>query len=181
MTALSVSNPTDEGSNLGRKLVLHKVPFPSKENEEEDTFVLVTIVETKQVPGCWGRDKMHEGWRAEDESGLSYYVNWTTFDDASMTPAWSWHTQDKYGNPESWYDITQGLLEPIPFRPRFMERFKDVLHYCEKHRRLDYFERGPAYGRFAKEEGFSDPPACFDCLLKRPPVESPPRGWKGWR
>jgi hypothetical protein len=174
---------TDNHPQIGRKIVLHSVPFPARENVEEDEFFLVTIVEVKTgVPGCWDRKNTYEGLRAVDENGKSYFSTWDSFPDDSMTPRWLWNTEDG----ESWYDVTQGIFEPIPFRPAFLNRpgFSEVVHYCEKHQTLNEVERSQVFVEFAKSQGFSDPPMCFQCLAKKPSVSLngwKGYGWRGWR
>jgi hypothetical protein len=86
-----------------------------------DSEVDVRIVESKIVKGMWaGND--HLGYRAEDDAGKSYYCNWNSFPDDSMTPMWHWwcdkelwedaEIDAKYtGAPYLYKDGTQGRLE----------------------------------------------------------------------
>jgi len=164
-------------SQIGRLIILHKVPFPYQ-SEEEDEFVLIEIVETRQVPAVWEPDKTYEGWKALGEDGVHYYCNWSSFPDDSMTPSWSWN--DEHEN--IWYDVAQGIYAPIPFRPDFVDRYHAVIHYCERHKRLDYYNKSEAWKNICLEEGHRPSNPCFDCFTKRPEKEEKaPKTWVGWR
>ena len=138
---------------------------------------MVTISETRKVPGSWQPDKKYEGWKAISEDGKTYFCNWEVFPDNSMTPAWAWTDEDG----EVWYDVCQGIHEPIPFKPWFVYRYYAIIHYCERHRRLDYINRSESWREFAIEQGVRTDNPCFDCLLKKPSYEETRKGWKGWR
>ena len=161
---------------VGRSLILHTVPFPA-ESDEVDRFMMVTIAETREVPGTWDQSKTHPGWRAIGENNKSFYCNWEVFPDDSMTPAWSW--ADEEG--KAWYDVCQGIYQPIPFKPWFVDRYYAVIHYCEKHRRLDYFRDSEAWRKMCEEDGHDPNNPCFDCMMGKPAYEETQKGWKGWR
>lgn len=164
-------------SNIGRKIILHKIPFPEN-SKEKDEFVLVSIDKIKEVPCLYNRKEYQEGWRAVDASGNHYYCNWQYFPDDSMTPTWSW--QNEQG--QAWYDVTQGLSR-IPFHPVFVEQFSDIIHYCPEHQRLDYINnfQNDAWINFAKNQGRSLKNPCFDCLIGLEPVGKKEGNWNGWR
>lgn len=164
---------------IGRKFVLHSVPFPGNPSEKsEDTFVLVSVKELKDVPCIWEQGKFRSGFRAESEDGRNFYNNWDVYDDASSSPLWFW--SDERGN--AWYDICQGIFDNIPFRPSFMDKYDEILHYCSSHQRLDYKEtHSAAKNDFAKSQGHSKTPYCFHCLLNKPAITVEIKGWKGWR
>ena len=158
-------------NQTGRKIILHKHAFPAEENNTPDVFVVVTIVEVKKVHGDYDVDKEYDGYRAVDMDGNNYYCNWEYFPNTSTTPTWSWHrplngTYEETNHFESWYDVTQNILEPIMHRPKFVDQFPGIVHYCEKHKRItqieDYFSK------------------CFYCEIGDPPYENTNKKWNGW-
>ncbi len=151
-------------SIIGRKLVLHTVAFP-EHSTEEDKFVLVEVVETRPVKCCWRPEETAEGWKAIGEDGRSYYCCWDSFPDDSMSPRWMW-----YCDEEPWHDVCQGIFADIPSKPKFVDKYSEVLYYCDKHRRLDYKERVLAGSTYD----------CFYCYLKHPPKKVEDEHWKGW-
>ena len=156
---------------------MHCEAFPQNMRAEDapDRFVLVTILEEKNVPGMWGRGT-YKGYRASGDDGRVYLLNWSSFPDDSMTPTWMWYLEmDEKDdaaihkaikeNDAAWYDVTQGMTF-IPFRPRIVDQYPDVIEYCSTHQRLSY----------------KDHDGCFYCKHGLdgglPPVD---HSWKGWR
>lgn len=167
-------------SQIGRKLVLHSVPFPDLEKKETDRFVIIEIIETKDVPDMWcNKTHKNHGWKAKSEDGRYFFCNWSSFPSDSMTPAWIWYeaNENHKGFKGEWYDIT--MVRNAPGLPPELKD-NDVVGYCEKHRKIYEID-----GYLFPEE---DAPNCFDCYLdwkypeKREKMvhgikEGP---WKGW-
>jgi hypothetical protein len=128
---------------VGEKIVLHNVAFPSKSNKM-DTFVAVTVIETKQVPCVWGGSSGGLGILAESADGRKFRCNWETFPSDSGSPYWMWYMdgweKDKGLNVEDfiWYDVTQGLMFEVDFEPIFLPQFSDILGHCQIHKSLYY-------------------------------------------
>lgn len=157
--------------NIGDHILLHNIAFPqnSLKEDEPDRFVLVEVIESRDVPGMFGKDT-YKGYRARGEDGRFYLCNWTSFPDDSATPTWMWFRE----MPESemhdaikqddaaWYDVTQGLPF-ITFKPVWLDRYSEYVHWCPKHARLNYGE-------------------CFNCKYT-PDCHIPPSdySWKGWK
>jgi hypothetical protein len=120
-----------------------------------DTFVAVTVVETKHVPCMWGGSSGGLGVHAEAEDGRKFRCNWESFPSDSMSPYWMWHMdgweKDKGLdiNDFVWYDITQGLMFPVDFEPLFLPQFSDIISRCRDHHNLHYKTVG-----------------CFQCYLE---------------
>ena len=132
---------------IGDKLVLHSNMNPYN-NSVPDSFVEITVVEKKKVHYIYG-EGFGYGYRAVDESGKAYVCNWERYDSTSATPEWIWHleyTGDRNSkvdisafintNVVEWFDITQHLGYLIPFKPKFMSKYSDILGYCDKHSEL---------------------------------------------
>lgn len=161
---------------IGQKFVLHSVATPYHPDENEDRFVVVTVVETKEVPMSYDKSRKELGWRAEDKSGKSYTSCWTYFPDDSSSPRWAWWQDDAI----PWYDITQGIYEVIPFRPKFMDdpEVAEVIYFCDLHGRISSKDDSQAFIDLRKKHNISDDNFCFSCLCGHKP---PSLGWKGWR
>ena len=167
-------------SVIGQKRILHKNAFPYQNSyTEEDSFVCVTIVEEKEVPGDY-TDDIHTGWRAEDNEGNSYYVNWEYFGETSSTPTWMW--TDKYNC--IWYDICQGIYERLPVKPRIVDMFSDVLEWCEIHHYMDYKDKTTTQLmlKIIQEKGETPPEHIMHCCFcnYEPYTKIPKDTWKGW-
>jgi hypothetical protein len=159
-----------------KKLVLHSVAHPYGWGEDEDKIIVATIVEAKQVKGNYSSD-VFEGWRAVDKDGNAYYSQWESFDETSTAPRWRWYSDDL----TLWYDITQGIMEEIPFRPKFMddEEIASIIHYCDVHHILvqkddsKYLNGQPCYLCYAEQR---DPKKKQERLRR----EKENKKWKGW-
>jgi hypothetical protein len=156
-------------TNLNRKLVLHKVPFPSQ-SEEKDEFVVITIVEVKQVPNTWSKGT-NEGWRATDKNGKEYFCNWESFPDDSSSPSWSWNSRNEQGKFEEWFDVLQGLRDYVEYCPVFLNdpEISKIIDWCPDH--LCLFDKNSTNG-------------CFKCFLEKQygKKEKPniKKFWNGW-
>jgi hypothetical protein len=170
-----MSNKNTDFNWMGSRIVLHKNSSPGSA-PNPDTIVLITVVETKKVNGDFGT-KDQIGLRATDKDGNDYFNNWEVFDDLSHSPRYCW-----YDGNELWYDITQGLMERIPFRPVFMDQFKDVLAYCEIHQTLG--EVGH-YKEFAAKDLYPNQGPnrefCFDCFTGKHAYDPFENKWLGWK
>ena len=159
-------------SRMGEEFVLHKVPFPYQ-SEDEDKFVIVKVIEERDVRGTWGGGqytghKAEATWSSHKEyPGHIFICNWETFPDDSMSPMWTWYDRTRYDEPRNegqvdfdWYDITQGLHDIIPDIPKCL-RWYEKLKICFDHNHL-----------YLDEE-------CFSCKygLKHFPRK---RYWNGW-
>lgn len=163
-------------SQIGRKILLHTNSFPDRPNDAPDTFIAIEIVEVKPVKGSWSGEP-NEGWKAKGDDGHFWFVNWETFDDASMSPCWRWHCPELQ---KSAFDIEQGMWAPIPQRPKFLDKY-DFMGYCEEHKKL-----------YNKSDDV--PGMCFECWLEKQNPERArldrekkareealkPKPWNGW-
>lgn len=68
-----------------------------------DRDVVVTIVETRDVPDMWC-STIHKGAgiRAVDDSGKQYFCNWNGFPSDSTSPYWRWSSTSSSGVSEEW-------------------------------------------------------------------------------
>lgn len=160
----------------GDEFVLHKVPFPYQ-CDDKDEFVIVRITESQPVKGTWGGET-HSGykgvsfWSSNKEYGNHYFTcNWKSFPDDSMSPMWTWYDITRYEEVKDggkvdydWYDITQGLHDFIPGKPKCLDWFKD-LKFCKPHNRL-YID--------------DDGTGCISCKFNLDEVPQGPKYWNGW-
>lgn len=148
--------------NIGEKIVLHSVAFPHL-TSDQDEFLLVEVVEIKDVPGHYGTPG--KGQRAvEKKTGREFFCNWERFDDLSMSPYWSWWEPK---GQRSWYDVTLGQIS-VPKKPLWLKgKFAQIVGWCKDHKLL-----------FTKGEEFNCP--LCDCDV--PPEKDPaaPARWVGW-
>ena len=171
-------------TQIGDKIILHKNNFPQQDYDEPDEFVCITIVEEKEVPGDYNSEKKHTGYRAKGDDGRIYYCNWDYFPETSSSPMWSWNTpldDDTYENAsrfDFWTDVTQGIFDYIPQRPKFVDKYPDVVHYCDKHKSLTQIYHEDHYDLFERV-GF-ERSKCFECSLRKPPVDMMGKKWNGW-
>lgn len=158
------------------KLVLHKHSFPNtKEYSATDEIFRVEIVETKPVPNLYHQTKKNLGLRAVDSEGRNYYNNWERYDDSSMDPRSLW-----VGRDTMWYDITRtSTFLYIPFRPIFMDKFKDILGYCELHGKLGYLNSNPE--NLPNVSPGPNKDFCFSCFIGKPPHDPYENTWLGWK
>lgn len=158
---------------IREKWILHKVMFP-KDSTDRDEFVLVTVVEAREVPVIFGQGT-GIGVRAIAEDGREFRCNWDRFPDDSSTPYWSWDYRDEHGNFEEWFDVTTGLLARVERKPIFVDKWSDIIYWCPIHLMLWY--RGDK----------SDPielQGCMYCFFEQKnskEISRPPqKHWNGW-
>lgn len=153
-------------SVIGLEFLLHKVSHPHM-SDDRDEFVRVEIVETRKVAGNWGGPaKKYDGWKAKGEDGKTYYCNWKSFPDSSMTPNYMWRSEDG----QFWYNIT--YVREVQFRPSWLEEYGDLIKWCPDHLNLSYI----------RDRGENDPfdgEPCMDCSFDKEPRKD--QKWVGWR
>lgn len=125
--------------NVGTEIVVHKVEFPHIQKTEIDSFKLLTVVEIKNdVRGMFSGKKEFTGYRAIDEKGESFFLNWDVYPDDAMCPVKMWHA--KVGEElDIWYDVTQVI--DVQRKPKWLSanlEFDKLIGYCERHRCLFY-------------------------------------------
>jgi hypothetical protein len=170
-------------SNLGKKIVLHRIAFPDLNEREADEFTIVEIVELKDIPDAWREGEIHKdgGWKAKDKDGRFFVCNWGTFPSDSMSPTWSWFEIDENGEYiKQWYDITQGLYGAPGLPPALKDN--GVVDYCPKHKIIHEINTGGFLG--------DGGPDCFQCWLDykypekrkdKEPWKETKGPWQGWK
>lgn len=162
-------------TNLGRKLILHKIDFPDLRNDP-DKFVVIEIIKVREVPDIWRPNTFHEGWLAEDINNKRnlFTCNWDSFPSDSTTPTWMWYKiePEPVGIKDlDWYDVTQGLyLPPGLGKPVWIDELdgaEEIVGYCEIHNCLFYKDK------YEQE--------CWRCHHRIPPQDfSDDLRWVGW-
>lgn len=160
---------------IGDGVILHSNPFPWV-NPEHDKFVLVTISEERKTRGMWGKDSFYSGFTGVDASGRKYRLNWDYYPDDSLTPMWLWDGVDSL-----WYDVTQGMTA-IPRKPRIVDEYRDIVFWCDTHKRLNYPRSNRTLDLMSADAGstFEGFGYCTDCLHSHAHVNGVEGFWNNW-
>lgn len=127
---------------IGKNIVLHSIEFPDIQKNETDTFLLAIIREEKDVVGQFSRKKEFKGYRAEDENGKMWFLNWESYPDDAASPVHMWY-KPEYGieSYDFMFDAVQaGQFCALRTTPKWVlnPKFSEIVGYCEKHKDLYY-------------------------------------------
>lgn len=123
----------------GSKIVVHKVHFPTIDNEKTDEFKILTITQIRNdVPCMWGGDTKYIGYKAKDREGRVYSQYWHSYPSDAMCPTKSWTPEAE--NDCTWYDVEQvTLTEKLTAKPKWLKgKLAGIIHWCGKHNDLYY-------------------------------------------